>query len=78
LFSEVTLNQPGGKHFHIKVEQFSPTARYVQKATLNGKPLNRNWLTHEELMKGGELMITASEKPNEKWGTEQLWVPGLE
>ncbi|AEW00326.1 alpha-mannosidase [Niastella koreensis] len=78
LFKEVTLHQPGGKHFTIKTEQFSPTARYVQKAMLNGKPLNRNWLTHEELVKGGELVITASEKPNEKWGTEQLWVPSLE
>ena len=78
LFNEVTLNQPGGKHFTIKVDHFSPTARYVQKAMLNGKPLNRNWLTHEELMKGGELVITASETPNEKWGTEQLWVPSLE
>lgn len=78
LFKEVTLNQPGGKHFTIKVEQFSPTARYIQKASLNGKALTRNWFTHEELMHGGELVITASETPNEQWGTEQLWVPSLE
>jgi len=77
LFKEVTLHQRGGKHFNIKVEQFSPTARYIQKATLNGKALNRNWLTHEELMHGGELVITASETPNEKWGTVQPWVPAL-
>jgi len=50
----------------------------VQKATLNGHPLNRNWLGHEELMKGGELVIAASETPNTQWGTEQLWIPSLE
>ncbi len=39
--------------------RLSPTARYIQKAILNGRALTRNWITHEELMNGGELVITA-------------------
>lgn len=77
LFPNIDFNWPGGKHLSIQVRNFTASCRYVQKATLNGQPLNRNWLTHEELMKGGELIITASEAPDKTWGTKDQWIPEL-
>ena len=32
-------------------------------ATLNGKPLERNYITHEELTAGGELVLEMSLQP---------------
>ncbi|WP_311951117.1 glycoside hydrolase domain-containing protein [Mucilaginibacter terrae] len=77
LFNEVQLNG-AGKAFTIKVENFGAKNRYIQSATLNGKPLNRNWLTHDEIMKGGTLIITASAQPNKSFGTQNQWVSSVD
>ncbi|MRG48035.1 alpha-mannosidase [Chitinophaga sp. SYP-B3965] len=78
LFPQLTFNWPGGKRLSIRVENFTMNARYIHKVMLNGQPLTRNWLTHDELMKGGELVISASEQPDEKWGTGDQWIPSIE
>lgn len=36
---------------------------YVQKVTLNGQPLNRTWITHDEIMNGGTLTFTMGSRP---------------
>jgi putative alpha-1,2-mannosidase len=73
LFNEVKFN-----NFTIKVTNYAPNRRYIQSATLNGKPLHRNWLTHEEITNGGTLMITASGKPNKIWGTKDQWISSID
>jgi predicted alpha-1,2-mannosidase len=52
--------------------QYAPAARmdnYIQSATLNGQPLNRPWITHEEMVHGGTLELTMGVIPNVNWGT---------
>jgi len=47
--------------------QYAPAARmdnYVQSATLNGQPLNRPWITQDELAHGGTLELTMGVVPN--------------
>ena len=51
--------------------------RYIQSASLNGKPLDRNWLTQQEIMRGGRLVITASEKPNTLFGIKNQFITSL-
>ena len=50
---------------------------YVESATLNGKPLNRNWLTQQEILEGGELVIKTSDTPNKEWGVKEAWVSSI-
>jgi len=45
--------------------------QYVQAATLDGVPLDRAWLTGAELHRGGQLMLTLGDEPND-WGTTRL------
>ncbi|MBR5807329.1 MAG: glycoside hydrolase family 92 protein, partial [Alistipes sp.] len=52
---EVTLNLVGGKTFTVKAEGLSHKAKYVRAVYLNGEKLDRNYITHNEIMKGGEL-----------------------
>jgi putative alpha-1,2-mannosidase len=59
--------QKGGK-FTIVAEDNSPANMYVQSATLNGKPLERSWISHAELVAGGELVLKMGSKPNPAWG----------
>ncbi|NTW20967.1 MAG: glycoside hydrolase family 92 protein, partial [Nostocales cyanobacterium W4_Combined_metabat2_030] len=43
--------------------------RYIQSAELNGKPLEKPWFYHSELVAGGSLVLEMGPKPNKKWGT---------
>ncbi|MGH7941710.1 MAG: GH92 family glycosyl hydrolase [Limisphaerales bacterium] len=66
-----------GRTFTIIVHsdtQYAPAARmdnYIQSATLNGQPLNRPWITHDEMADGGTLELTMGILPNTGWGTEK-------
>jgi predicted alpha-1,2-mannosidase len=60
-------HQKGGQ-FTITAEDNSPTNVYVQSATLNGKPLTRSWISHAELVAGGDLVLKMGPKPNPDWG----------
>jgi len=42
----------------------------VQKAILNGKPLNNFFFPASELLKGGTLILEMGSEPNYKWGTK--------
>jgi predicted alpha-1,2-mannosidase len=57
-----------GKSFIIKANNLSKENYYIQSATLNGKPLNRSWIKHEEIIKGGELIFEMGPNPNKQWG----------
>ncbi|UEG54163.1 glycoside hydrolase family 92 protein [Mucilaginibacter daejeonensis] len=76
LFKEVQLNG-NVNPFTIKVNNYTSDARYITSATLNGRPLERNWITHEEVMKGGTLVITASNKPSPNWSTKNQWMSSI-
>lgn len=66
---EQTVLTLSGKKFTIEAKNVSTKACYIQSAVLNGKPLDRSWLTHEELTKGGKLTFLMGEKPSEKWAS---------
>ena len=57
-----------GRTFTIVAENNSPKNIYIQSATLNGKPLERSWFTHAELVAGGELVLKMGPEPNKAWG----------
>jgi predicted alpha-1,2-mannosidase len=67
---EATLHLPNGKQFRIVAEGISEKNRFVASVKLNGKPLDRSFLRHEEIMAGGELRFTMSAMPNKSWATK--------
>ncbi len=77
LFREITLRNGTGKALAIRVNNYSDKRRYVTSATLNGQPLHRNWITHQELLSGGTLVFTAGEQPNRQWGTASQWITAM-
>jgi predicted alpha-1,2-mannosidase len=58
----------GGRSFRVVVENQAPDHVYVQEVRLNGKPLRRTFITHDEVVKGGELHFVMSDRPNLQWG----------
>jgi len=67
-FSKVTLRLASGRTFVIEAEGASSENKYIQKATLNGKPLDRPWIRHSDLAAGGKLVFTMGSRPNKSWG----------
>lgn len=65
------LRLPGGKRFAIVAEGLSDANRYVGRVTLNGRPLTRGFIRHEEIVKGGELRFTMQAAPNRQWATRE-------
>lgn len=57
-----------GGTFRIKTYDNSNEHMYIQKARLNGEVLDRFWITHDELISGGELELWLGPEPNKQWG----------
>jgi predicted alpha-1,2-mannosidase len=68
IFSEVAINLPGGKQFKVEAPAASARNKYIQKAELNGQPLNTPFITHDQITAGGTLRLQLGEKPNRTWG----------
>lgn len=69
LFDKVVLLLPGGKTFEVRARGNSAKNKYIEKAVLNGKPYNKSFITHADIMKGGVLELTMGDQPGANWGT---------
>jgi len=61
-----------GESFTIEAHGTSRKNRYVQRAALNGRPLETFWFPARELLRGGTLVLEMGPEPNEKWGRGAL------
>jgi len=77
LLQEVKIAN-AGKPFVIQTKNSSLANKYIQSVMLNGKPLLRNWISHEEIRKGGIMIIIAGDQPNKGWGIAGQWTPALD
>jgi len=72
LFDKVTIRldpkYTQGGSFTITAKNNSPANVYIQSASLNGQPLDRCWITYQEIVAGGTLDLTLGPQPNKKWG----------
>lgn len=64
---EVNLQLAGGKSFKTIAHGLSEKNKYIAKATLNGKPLKRSYITHADIVNGGVLEYQMSDTPNKTW-----------
>jgi predicted alpha-1,2-mannosidase len=69
LFRKVTLQLENGKTFLINAPGNSDQNRYVQSASLNGKPYSKNWIGYNDILKGGVFETTMGSKPDTSRGT---------
>ena len=79
IFEEVTINlDPDyypGKTFVIEAKNVSDENKYIQSAVLNGEKLSKPWFYHDELVKGGKLVLQMGDKPNKEWGSKPKDAP---
>ena len=75
LFKKVTLNLENGKKVVISAPNNDVENRYIQSMTLNGKNYTKNFLTHEDLMKGAKINFKMSSTPNKSRGVNTIDFP---
>jgi len=66
----IDLNLPSGKRLAIRAPKLDERHRYIQRVTLNGIPLERTFLTHTQVVAGGELVFEMGPRPS-RWGTKR-------
>ncbi len=79
LFSRVSVRLDPhyykGGTFTVIAHHNSAANLYIQSAKLNGQPLNRAWIRHEEIVSGGTLKFEMGPEPNKQWGSDPANMP---
>ena len=75
IFDEVIIKLDNkyydGGEFRILTHGNSPRNCYIQRAQLNGKPLNTFRLPHDDFARGGVLELWLGDTPNKLWGLDR-------
>ena len=74
-FDKLTLHLENGKQLTVTAKGNSDDTRYVNAMTLNGATYNHNYLTHDAVMNGGNIVFDMSKTPNTQRGTLAEDVP---
>ena len=74
-FDKLTLHLENGKSLTVTAKGNSDATRYVNAMTLNGETYNHNYLTHDAVMNGGNIVFDMSKTPNTQRGTLAEDVP---
>ena len=64
LVNNAKINLENGKTFEIVVKNQSDKNVFVKSITLNGKSVNNHSIDHSEIVKGGKMIFTMSNKHN--------------
>lgn len=74
LFEKVVIKN-GDKEFTVLADGNSKENVYIQKAELNGRALDRNWISHSEIISGGTLHLVMGPEPCKTRGTSAACAP---
>lgn len=72
---KTAMRLPNGKTFTIVAEGLDDAHTFVGSVTLNGKPLQRTFLRHDEILAGGELRFSMQAEPNKDWPGQGAQAP---
>ena len=75
LFESTTVQLGGGRELKVEARRSSPEDQYIQAVTLNGQPLDKLWVRHEDLEKGAHLVFTLGPLPNKSLAVNENAMP---
>jgi putative alpha-1,2-mannosidase len=75
IFSKVTITMEDGKKFIIQANNNSKENVYIQSASLNGKPLDKNYITYKDIVNGGTVAYEMGDQPNKSRNITKDAVP---
>jgi predicted alpha-1,2-mannosidase len=69
IFAKITLTMVNGDKFTILADRVSTKNKYIQSASLNGKPSVKPWFRHADIVNGGSLILEMGDIPSLSWGS---------
>jgi predicted alpha-1,2-mannosidase len=66
---KAAIDLGGQRTFTIEAQGLSTVNTYITGATLNGKPLDRCWVSHADIAAGGTLRLTMGAEPATAWAS---------
>ena len=78
IFDKVSIKLDNGRTFTVIAKNNSADNKYIQSATLNGKPYNKTYFSHEDILAGGTLEFVMGDRPNKTWGVGADAIPPSE
>jgi len=75
LFKKATIQLENGNSFVIASKDNTVDNFYIQNAQLNGQRFENNFITYEDVQKGGKLSFTMGPKPNMERGNKKENMP---
>jgi predicted alpha-1,2-mannosidase len=75
-FDSVDIQVENGKIFSIRTKELTAGNIYIQNAILNGAPYGKSYISHNDIMQGGELILVMGSEPSSTWGISENNLPG--
>jgi len=69
------IHLPNGESLTVSSVGMTEAQSFLKDVLLNGKSLDRSYVTHEELMQGGELKFVFSSEKDAAWSHRALRPP---
>ena len=69
-FQEAVLTLENGNTFRLLAPEASAENIYIQRVTLDGKPYTKNYISHEDILRGGTMLFEMGPEPNPDWGNK--------
>ena len=64
-----------GKRLIVEARRRSPEDKYIQSVTFNGKPYEKLWFRHAEIVNGATIVFTMGSEPNKQFGAAEGATP---
>lgn len=71
LFEKTTITLENGKQFVIEAKNNTADNVYIQSGKLNGKIYTKNYITYQDIVRGGKLIFEMKAQPNKKRGVNK-------
>lgn len=75
IFDKVRLRMGNGRLLEIVARNNSAKNKYIQSATLNGKPWTKPWFSQADIANGATFVLTMGPAPNKAWGADPADAP---
>jgi predicted alpha-1,2-mannosidase len=71
VFNSVSIRLHNGKVLRVVCKNNSPENKYIRSVSIDGKPQNRVWFRHADVVKGATIELEMGDRPNLKLGADE-------
>ena len=68
---KAVISLENGKQFTVIANNLTNKNLYIKSVSLNGKEINRAFITHDEIINGGTLVYEMGDTQNKDWATSE-------